>query len=100
VVRQRVNLGPADLTVRPGDALHLSGVVQPARGGVVALQRLGPGGAWLTGAQARLVERTGGWELGWRVRTARPLTLRVRVGARPRLGLGAGISRVVLLNAR
>jgi Zn-dependent metalloprotease len=100
VVRQRVNLGPADLTVRPGDALHLSGVVQPARGGVVALQRLGPGGAWVTVAQARLVERTGSWELGWRVRTARPLTLRVRVGARPRLGLAAGTSRAVLLNAR
>jgi hypothetical protein len=54
----------------------------------------------VTVAQARLVERTGSWELGWRVRTARPLTLRVRVGARPRLGLAAGTSRAVLLNAR
>jgi hypothetical protein len=54
----------------------------------------------VTVAQALLVERTGCWELGWRVRTARPLTLRVRVGARPRLGLAAGTSRAVLLNAR
>jgi hypothetical protein len=54
----------------------------------------------VTVAQARLVERTGGWDLGWRARSARPVTLRVRVGGRPRLGLAAGTSRAVLLNAR
>jgi hypothetical protein len=99
-VRQRVTLGPADLTVRPGGTVRLSGAVRPAGNGVVALQRLGPGGTWLTVAQDFLDERSGGWALSWRVRTTLPVSLRVRVGARHKLGLGAGTSRVVVLNAR
>jgi hypothetical protein len=98
-VRQRVTLGPVDLTVRPGDAVRLSGAVRPGGSGVVALQRLGPGGSWATVAQDFLDERSGGWALSWRVRSALPVTLRVRVGAHPKLGLAAGTSRVVVLNA-
>jgi hypothetical protein len=94
-----VTLGPADLSVRPGGAVRLSGAVRPAGNGVVALQRLGPGGAWVTVAQDFLDERSGGWALSWRVRAALPVTLRVRVGARHKLGLAAGTSRVVVLNA-
>jgi hypothetical protein len=100
VVRQRVALDPADLTVRPGGLVHLSGVVRPARGGVAALQRLGPGGGWVTVSQDWLDERSGGWALSWRVRTAGPVALRVRVAARPKAGLAAGTSRVVVLNPR
>jgi len=99
-VRQRVTLGPADLTVRPGDAVRLSGAVRPGGSGVVALQRLGPGGSWATVAQDFLDVRSGGWALSWRVRSALPVTLRVRVGAHPKLGLAAGTSRVVVLNPR
>ena len=100
VVRQRVTLGPADLTVRPGGTVQLSGAVRPARSGVVALQRRGPDGRWVTLAQEWLQESGTGasWALSWRVRTAGPVTLRVRVGARPKLGLAAGTSRLLVLN--
>jgi bacillolysin len=102
VVRQRVTLGPADLTVRPGGTLQLSGAVRPARSGVVALQRRGPDGRWVTLAQEWLKESGTGasWALSWRVRTAGPATLRVRVGPRPKLGLAAGTSRLLVLNPR
>jgi hypothetical protein len=102
-VRQRVTLDPADLTVRPGGAVQLSGRVLPARSGEAALQRLGADGRWVTLVRDRLDERSGtgaSWDLSWRVRTGRPVTLRVRVGARPKLGLAAGTSRILVLNAR
>jgi Zn-dependent metalloprotease len=104
VVRQRVTLDRPDLTVRPGHQLVLSGAVRPARGGVAALQRHAADGGWVTVARARLDERDqrpgGRWSLSWRVRTRRPVELRVRVAALPRLGLAAGTSRVLVLNPR
>jgi hypothetical protein len=57
----------------------------------------------VTLAQDWLDERSGSlssWHLSWRVHTDRPVTLRVRVGARPKLGLAAGTSRVLVLNPR
>ena len=95
-----MTLGAADLTVRPGGALHLTGAVRPAGSGVVALQRLGADGRWVTVAQDWPDERPAGWALNWRVRTGGPVTLRVRVGARPKLGLAAGTSRLFVLNPR
>ncbi|MDQ1600217.1 MAG: hypothetical protein QOD68_1691, partial [Actinomycetota bacterium] len=102
VVRQRVTLGPVDLTVRPGGTLQLAGAVRPARSGVVALQRRGPDGRWVTLAQDWLTESGTGstWALSWRVRTAGPMTLRVRVGPRPKAGLVVGTSRMLVLNPR
>ena len=99
-VRQRVTLGPADLTIRPGGPLHLTGALRPARSGVMALQRLGADGRWVTLAQDWADEGSGAWTLTWRVRTAGPMTLRVRVGPRPKLGLAAGTSRLFVLNPR
>jgi bacillolysin len=101
VVHQRVTLAAPDLTVRAGGSLTLTGAVHPARGGRAALQRRGPDGDWVTVGRAGVDKRSGGtWELTWRVRSGRPVELRVRVGALPRLGLAAGTSRVLVLDPR
>ena len=100
-VPQRVSLEAGDLTVREGQTVELAGRVfpqPPDRAAGVAVQRRGPDGAWVTVQRAPL--HGGRWALGWPVRNDRPTELRLRVPARPALGLAAGLSRVVVLNPR
>ena len=100
-VPQRVSLEAGDLTVREGQTVELAGRVfpqPPDRAAGVAVQRRGPDGAWVTVQRAPL--HGGRWAVGWPVRTDRPTELRLRVPARPALGLAAGLSRVVVLNPR
>jgi Zn-dependent metalloprotease len=95
-VRQRVSLA-VPRTPRAGQVLTLSGAVRPLRDGSVRLQRHAADG-WRTVAHGRLAD--GRWSLSWRVTDERPTDLRVRVAARPRAGLGAGLSRVLHLDPR
>ncbi len=95
-VRQRVTPGPTG-SPRAGQLLSLTGTVRPVRNGSVQLQRHAADG-WTTVARGRLAD--GRWSLSWRVAVARPTDLRVRVAARPQVGLAGGLSRVLHLDPR
>ena len=95
-VAQRVSVAPTG-TPRAGQLLSLSGTVRPLRDGFVQLQRHTADG-WRPVARGRLAD--GRWSLSWRVTDERPTDLRVRVAARPRAGLAAGLSRVLHLDPR
>ena len=94
-VHQRVTVARGIAPARPGQSVDLHGSVLPARTGRVVLQRRGPDGGWVAVARAGLDHGT--WALSYRVPSARPTDLRVRVGGRPAAGLAAGTSRVVTL---